>query len=145
VNGVLGQCVVPCVSPSACQFSSCAVESTHMQPVSHLGSPHNVMHSTSIYSNCPMCTFYYCTMTSTLIIVDDCPLLAITNGVVSYQQRTPPLVGTTATYEFNSGYTLHGNNLRVCQDVNNGTWTGSDASCNREYIMCKPCSCMRCD
>ena len=56
--------------------------------------------------------------------------------MVSYQpQETPPVVGTTATYTCNEGYTLDGTNVRTClQAVNNGTWTSINPSCNGEYV-----------
>jgi len=55
--------------------------------------------------------------------------------MVTYQPpEAPRFVGTTATYNCNTGYMLSENNVRTCQDVDNGTWTGSDPSCNRKYI-----------
>jgi len=55
--------------------------------------------------------------------------------MVTYQPPgTTHFIDTTATYDCNTGYTLSGNNVRTCQDVGDGTWTGSDPSCNREYI-----------
>ena len=74
-------------------------------------------------------------MMSSFIVGTNCPLLMVANGLVSYQpQGTPPVVGATASYTCNPGYTLSGNDMRTCQDVSNGMWKGSDPSCNREYI-----------
>ena len=72
---------------------------------------------------------------SSFTVGTNCPILMIANGMVSYQpQGIPPVIGATASYTCNTGYTLSGNDFRTCQDVGNGTWTGSDPSCNREYI-----------
>ena len=60
--------------------------------------------------------------------------------MVGYQPPgTPPLVGATASYTCNSGYTLDGDNMRTCQDVNDGTWTNNDPSCNREFNLTFAC------
>ena len=81
-------------------------------------------------------TFTFMCIHCSSYIVHDCPVLTITNGMVSYQPpRTPPVVGATASYTCNTGYTLSGNNMRTCQEVNDGTWTGSDPSCNREFNL----------
>lgn len=74
-------------------------------------------------------------MTSSFIVAEGCPGLTITNGMVTYvPPGTPPFVGATATYVCNNGFTLEGNSMRTCEAVNNGTWSGMDPECNREYI-----------
>ena len=81
-------------------------------------------------------TFTFMCIHCSSYIVHDCPVLTITNGMVSYQPpETPPVVGATASYTCNTGYTLSANNMRTCQEVSDGTWTGSDPSCNREFNL----------
>jgi len=92
---------------------------------------------TNLYEVCEY--LHYCNdiiVTSSFILAEGCPTLTITNGMVTYDPtETPPLVGATATYSCNSGYILDGNAMRTCEDVNNGTWTGMDPQCNREYSI----------
>jgi len=73
--------------------------------------------------------FFFCNT------VTDCGSLNITNGVVNYQPQgqDQTLMGATASYTCNSGYTLSGNGVRTCQA--SGVWTNSDPSCNRECCM----------
>ena len=74
-------------------------------------------------------------MMSSFTVSTNCPILMIANGMVSYQpQGIPPMIGATASYTCNTAYPLSGNDIRTCQEIGNGTWTGSDPSCNREYI-----------
>ena len=47
------------------------------------------------------------------------------NGQVTLTDTT---VGSTATYECDSGFTLVGNEERTCQD--DGTWSGTDPTCD---------------
>ena len=68
--------------------------------------------------------------------VMDCGLLPnITNGMVIYnpQGGDQTLVGATATFTCNPGYTLSENSMRTCQA--NGTWSGSNPTCNSECLL----------
>ena len=64
----------------------------------------------------------------------DCGLLPnITNGMLSYnpQGQDQTLVGATATFTCNTGYTLNGSSMRTCQT--GGAWSGSDPTCDGKY------------
>ena len=69
------------------------------------------------------------------VVVNCSFVLEPNNGVVSYnpQGQNQTLVGATVNYTCNSGYTLNGNNMRICQA--NGTWSGSDPTCNSECLV----------
>ena len=59
-----------------------------------------------------------------LPISGDCPdLLAPANGAVS---MSGIIVGSTATYSCNEGFSLDGNVERTCED---DMWTGTDPAC----------------
>ena len=55
-----------------------------------------------------------------------CESLDIRNGFVAFTDGLQ-LAGDTANYGCIPGFTLVGNTNRVCRE--NGTWTGSDPSC----------------
>ena len=69
------------------------------------------------------------------IVVNCSSVPDLNNGMVIYnsqgQDRT--LVGATVTYTCDTGYTLSGSRMRTCQA--NGTWTGSDPTCNSECLL----------
>ena len=58
----------------------------------------------------------------------DCGLLSNpVNGVVSLGSTA---VGSVAAYQCNTGFTLSGDSLRQCQDVNGvGVWSGAAPIC----------------
>ena len=90
------------------------------------------------------CCIHYCDIVVTpfFTLADGCPDLSIGNGIVTYEPTgTQHFIGTTATYTCNEDYVLYGNGTRTCEAANNGTWTGSDPVCLREYsTINKPCS-----
>ena len=70
------------------------------------------------------------------VIAIQCSTLNIENGMISYTpDATPPYsINTMANYTCNTGFSLMGNALRACVDDNdqadtNGTWNGTDPSC----------------
>ena len=52
------------------------------------------------------------------------------NGVV---MTTGTTLSSDATYTCDNGYTRSGDQTRVC--LASGDWSGSEPSCNREYIV----------
>ena len=60
-----------------------------------------------------------------LTVVDCGSLGDPSNGQVTLTGTT---VGSTATYECNSGFTLVGNQGRTCQE--DGSWSGADPTCD---------------
>ena len=70
------------------------------------------------------------------------PLLAITNGTISYSPDVTPDydLGTNATYTCEAGFYLEGNEVRVCMDDDGmdaiGVWSGQEPSCVRK-LSCK--------
>jgi len=64
-----------------------------------------------------------------LSVVIDCgPLSDPINGTVEFTIST--ILGSQAFYRCMEGFLLNGNGVRMCQE--NGTWTGSDPTCERE-------------
>ena len=63
---------------------------------------------------------YSCVFTNSGICSDIPPLM---NGVISYNDAI-------ATHSCNTGYTLTGDSVRVCQ--NDRTWSGSTPTCQGE-------------
>lgn len=62
-----------------------------------------------------------------------CESLDIRNGFVAFTDGLQ-LAGDTANYGCIPGFTLVGNTNRVCRE--NGTWTGSDPSCEMTVVVC---------
>ena len=60
-----------------------------------------------------------------------CPTLTNRNGAVNVPSNN---FGSTATYTCNTGYTINGDTTRMCQA--DGTWSGSEPTCQRESIQC---------
>ena len=52
------------------------------------------------------------------------------NGEVSVSGTT---VNSVATYSCNTGYTLTGDNMRMCLET--GLWSGSEPSCTSKSIV----------
>ena len=66
-----------------------------------------------------------CTVHSFSTVVDCGSLGDPSNGQVTLTGTT---VGSTATYECNTGFTLMGNIERTCQD--DGDWSGTEPTCD---------------
>ncbi len=70
------------------------------------------------------------------------PLLAITNGTISYSPDVTPDydLGTEATYTCDTGFYLEGNEVRTCMDGDgmNATevWSGQEPSCVCKFSQC---------
>ena len=67
-----------------------------------------------------------------------CPLLDLTNGMVTYTD--PPINGVhnsfTATHTCSNGYQLVGDSIRICDiSGDTGTWGGADRTCIRKNDM----------
>ncbi len=68
------------------------------------------------------------------------PLLAITNGMISYSPDVTPDydLGTNATYTCEAGFYLEGNEVRVCMDHDGmdaiGVWNDQEPICVRKFI-----------
>ena len=67
-----------------------------------------------------------------------CPtLIDPSNGTVTWDGLTS---GSTATYTCDSGYSITGDNTRICQ---NGGWTGQPPVCTRMIVIyIVLCACM---
>ena len=69
-------------------------------------------------------------------VADDCgPLDPPTEGSVSINGT---IVGSTATYTCNDGFTLQGGSTRTCQT--NGQWSGSAPICQRKLDVANLCT-----
>ena len=69
------------------------------------------------------------------IVVGNCPeLIPPINGSIEYSINDTYYV--IAEYSCNTGYTLNGNAMRLCNDT--GVWDGTAPSCvdNGECILC---------
>ena len=66
-----------------------------------------------------------------LTVVDCGNLTNPTNGQVNHTAGTT--FGQTATYSCDTGYTLEGDNSRICQA--DGMWSGSEPTCISESSM----------
>ena len=67
-----------------------------------------------------------------MLLLVPCPLLADpSNGMISCSLggNGVPNPGESCTFTCNSGYELMGNVMRTCG--NDGSWSGSDATCSR--------------
>jgi len=53
--------------------------------------------------------------------------------IYNLQGQDQTLMGATVTYTCNTGYTLNGSSMRTCQA--DGTWTGSDPTCDSECLL----------
>lgn len=107
--------------------------------ISTCHSPHTHIHINSECSyshrNRSMMSHYHIqTHAYTYIANSDtvtCPVLlqgSLQNGILEISTTT---VGSVASYVCSLGYLLDGPDRRQCQS--NGTWTGNDPACNREY------------
>ena len=68
--------------------------------------------------------------------VIECPALTdVTNGAIVYvsDMTAPYDIGTTATHSCNSGYSLVGDEIRICGT--NGEWDLSEPSCERKLYF----------
>ena len=74
-------------------------------------------------------------MTFSFVVMNCTFLPDLNNGMVSYnpQGQDQTLVGATATYTCDTGYTLNGNNTRTCQA--SGTWSGTAPTCDGKYSV----------
>ena len=79
-----------------------------------------------VYNDIPTHDDNYCAF---LLLA--CPsLTALTNGMISCLLGSDgdPDPGENCTITCNTGYELNGSGTRTCQ--NNGSWSGSDATCS---------------
>ncbi len=69
-------------------------------------------------------------MHTEILICSDLPSLH--NGAISYNGGSTDIrpINTIATHSCNTGYTLNGDSVRVCQ--NDRTWSGSTPTCQGE-------------
>ena len=64
-------------------------------------------------------------------VIDCGPLTDPVNGQVDTSSETT--FGSTASYSCNNGFTLNGDNTRICGS--NGVWSNLQPSCNSTYIF----------